>query len=72
MSYVGEVIAKGICDYYGVKIIDERVPEKENNAPSVDEALYVVKAGAFKEKANADARVKALNKAGFEAYVQKE
>lgn len=69
---IGEAIAKGICDYYGVKIIDERVPEKENNAPSVDEALYVVKAGAFKEKVNADARVKALNKAGFEAYVQKE
>ena len=71
-SAIGEAIAKGICDYYGVNIIDEGVPEKENNAPSEDGTLYVVRAGAFKDKANADRRVSDLKKAGFEAYVKKE
>lgn len=71
-SAIGEAIAKGICDYYGVKIIDEGVPEKENNVPSEDGTLYVVRAGAFKDKANADRRVSDLKKAGFEAYVKKE
>ncbi len=69
---IGEAIAKGICDYYGVKIIDEDASEKENNAPSDDGTLYVVRAGAFNEKVNADERVSALRKAGFEAYVKKE
>ena len=41
-------------------------PEKENNAPSKDETLYVVRAGAFKEKANADKRVSDLKNAGNE------
>lgn len=68
---IGEAIAKGICDYYGVKLVAE-TPKKENNAPSEDGTLYVVRAGAFKDKANADNRVKALKKAGFEAYVKKE
>ena len=69
---IGEAIAKGVCDYYGVKIIDEKAPEKENNAPSKDETLYVVRAGAFKDEANAKKRVGDLIEAGFEAYVKKE
>ena len=48
------------------------MPEKENNAPSEDGTLYVVRAGAFKEKTNADKRVSDLKNAGFEAYVKKE
>ncbi len=71
-SAIGEAIAKGICDYYGVKIIGADAPGKENNAPSTDGTLYVVRTGAFKEKANAEKRVKELQKAGFEAYVNKE
>ncbi len=69
---IGEAIAKGICDYYGVKIMGEGVPEKENNAPSTDETLYVVKAGAFKNEANARKRVNDLRNAGFDAYIKKE
>lgn len=68
---IGEAIAKGICDYYGVKLVAE-TPKKESNTTSTDGTLYVVRAGAFKDKANADERVKALKKAGFEAYVKKE
>lgn len=68
---IGEAIAKGICDYYGVKLVAE-TPKKESNTTSTDGTLYVVRAGAFKDKANADNRVKALKKAGFEAYVKKE
>ncbi len=69
---IGEAIAKGICDYYGVKLIEEKKPAKENSAPSDDGTLYVVRAGAFKVKANAEKRVADLKKAGFEAYIKKE
>lgn len=69
---IGEAIAKGVCDYYGVKIIEGKEPAKENNAPSDDGTLYVVRAGAFKVKDNAEKRVAALKKAGFEAYIKKE
>ena len=69
---IGEAIARGICDYYGVKIAEEKAPEKENNAPSQDGTLYVVRCGAFKERANADKRVSDLKKAGFDAYIKKE
>ncbi|MBO5895795.1 MAG: N-acetylmuramoyl-L-alanine amidase [Clostridia bacterium] len=71
-SAIGEAIARGICDYYGVKITEEKAPEKENNAPAKDGTLYVVRCGAFKEKANAEKRVSDLKKAGFEAYIKKE
>ena len=68
---IGEAIAKGICKYYGVALPTE-TPKKENNTSSSDGALYVVRAGAFKDKANADKRVADLKKAGFDAYVKKE
>lgn len=69
---IGEAIAKGICDYYGVKIPDYKQPETENKTPSNDDTMYIVKAGAFKERVNADKRVRELEKAGFEAYVSVE
>jgi N-acetylmuramoyl-L-alanine amidase len=69
---IGEAIAKGICDYYGVKIPDNKQPETENKTPSNDDTMYIVKAGAFKARVNADERVRELEKAGFEAYVSVE
>lgn len=61
---IGEAIAKGVCDYYGVDFA-----EKENNAPSEDKALYTVQVGAFSSKKNADNYVEKLKKAGFDAFV---
>ncbi len=64
---IGEAIAKGVCDYYGVKIM----PQK-NNAPSSEKALYVVQTGAFSVKKNAENHLKALKKAGFEGFIIKK
>ena len=67
---IGEAIAKGICDYYGVST-EEKTEAEKNNASSKDEALYIVQAGAFSKKANAEDYVKKLKKAGFEAIIVK-
>ncbi len=63
---IGEAIAKGICDYYGVKIKEEN----KNNAPSDDGTLYAVQVGAFSEKANAQSLLEKLEKAGFDGYIK--
>lgn len=62
---IGEAIAKGICDYYGVSV----EAEKENNAPSQDGTLYTVQVGAFKSKKNAENYIEKLKKAGFTGFV---
>ena len=65
---IGEAIAKGVCDYYGVKVSEEN----KNNASSEDETLYVVQAGAFKDKKNAQKLQSELKKAGFEGFIAKK
>ncbi|MBE6795848.1 MAG: hypothetical protein E7533_04620 [Ruminococcaceae bacterium] len=67
VKQIGEAIAMGVCDYYGVDFT-----EKENNAPSGDGTLYSVQVGAFSSKKNADNYVKKLKKAGFDGYVVKK
>ena len=68
------VIAKGICDYYGVNTEDEidRPSEKENNASSKDETLYSVQVGAFKNKKNAQTYIEKLKKSGFDGVIVKK
>lgn len=66
---IGEAIAKGICDYYGVKTENKKTSTKENNASSENEALYSVQVGAFRSKKNAESYVKQLKKAGFAGFV---
>lgn len=67
---IGEAIAKGICDYYGISVGDDSVSaNKENNAPSEDETLYRVQVGAFRVKENAENYVKQLKKAGFDGFI---
>ena len=71
---IGEAIAKGICDYYGVNTEDEidRPSEKENNASSKDETLYSVQVGAFKNKKNAQTYIEKLKKSGFDGVIVKK
>ena len=64
---IGEAIAKGVCNYYGVSF-----PKEKNNAPQESGTLYTVQTGAFKEKANAQKHLAALKKAGFEGFVVKK
>lgn len=51
---IGEAIAKGVCNYYGVKYV----------APKA-KTIYRVQVGAFSVKANAENQVKKLKAAGY-------
>lgn len=58
---IGEAIAKGICDYYGVAIKPEVF--------ATDDKIYRVQAGAFKDLNNAKALQSKLKAAGFDAII---
>ena len=70
---IGEAIAKGICDYYGISTKENKTEaEKENNASPKDETLYSVQVGSFHSKKNAEEYIKKLNKVGFEGIIIKK
>lgn len=80
---IGEAIALGICDYYGVKPAvnakKDTAAEKKSGADNKTAAasasqktLYTVQCGAFSQKKNAEAYVKKLKAAGFDAFVVKK
>lgn len=56
---IGESIARGICDYYGI------TPKEEPNV------LYRVQVGAFSNRTNAETMMKKLQKAGFTGFIVK-
>ncbi len=62
---IGEAIAKGICDYYGVGF-----PEGEKtNASAEAKTLYTVQTGAFSSRDNARSHLDKLKKAGFTGFI---
>lgn len=65
---IGDAIARGICNYFGVAYVPETPPETPVD-PSHD-ALYRVQAGAFSKKENAEALVAQLKAAGFDAIIK--
>ena len=70
---IGEAIAKGICDYYGISTEEKKTEtKKENNASSKDETLYSVQVGSFSVKKNAENYLKQLKQAGFDGVVVKK
>ena len=60
---IGETIAKGICDYYGVNTEDDKEAEEK------EKTLYTVQVGAFTNKNNAIKYSEKLKNAGFDAIV---
>lgn len=60
---VGEAIARGILQTLGVKYTE--------NSTTGASALYRVQCGAYSKRANAEAQVKKLKKAGFSAVITK-
>lgn len=64
---IGEAIAKGICDYYGIEIKTTEKP-KTTETTNTDK-LYRVQVGAFKDVNNAKALQQKLKTAGFEAII---
>jgi N-acetylmuramoyl-L-alanine amidase len=61
---IGEAICKGVCNHYGVAYKAEEAPKKETGK------LYRVQVGAYSEKANAEAMLAKLKKAGFEGFIK--
>ena len=60
---IGETIAKGICDYYGVNTVEEKTTSENKKT------LYTVQVGAFSNKANAIKYADKLKQSGFDAIV---
>lgn len=63
---IGEAICKGVCNHYGVTYKEKETPKKETGK------LYRVQVGAYSVKANADAMLAKLKKAGFEGFIKED
>ena len=72
ITAIGEAIAKGMCEYFNVtyKAPSTTPATPEKPAASESKKLYYVQTGAFSNKANADAMVAKLKKAGFDAIIK--
>ena len=62
---IGETIARGICDYFGVAF---KEPVKAETAAS--DKLYRVQVGAFSKRENAEKLLAKLKAAGFEGFIR--
>lgn len=63
---IGETICKGVCNHYGVTYKAEVVETK----PETKNTMYRVQVGAYSVKANAEAMLDKLKKAGFDGYIK--
>ncbi len=67
---IGEAIAQGICDYFGVTYKAPEQPKPaEPETPATDN-LYRVQVGAFAVRENAEKMLQRLKAAGFEGYIR--
>ena len=63
---IGEAIAKGICNYFGITYKSPVAPTpKPTNG-----VMYQVVTGSFSVKANAEKRVAELKAKGFDSFIQ--
>lgn len=66
---IGEAIAEGICRYFGVDFIPPAAEKEEEQAGQ----LFRVQVGAYRDRANAEAMLKKVQKAGFSgAFIRAE
>ena len=67
---IGEAIARGICDYFGVTFQETEQPKPvEPEKPATDK-LYRVQVGAFAVRENAERMLRRLKDAGFEGFIR--
>ena len=67
---IGETIARGICDYFGVTFKEKEQPKPvEPEKPATDK-LYRVQVGAFAVRENAEKILQRLKDAGFEGFIR--
>ena len=64
---IGETIARGICDYFGVTFKEKEQPKP---AQPTGDKLYRVQVGAFAVRENAEKMLKRLTDAGFAGYIR--
>lgn len=62
---IGETIARGICDYFGVTF-----KEPEQPKPTTTDKLYRVQVGAFSVRENAERMLARLKAAGFDGFIR--
>lgn len=67
---IGEAIAHGICDYFGVAYKAAEQPKPARPEQPAEQKLYRVQVGAFAIRANAEKMVQRLKGAGFEGYIR--
>ena len=68
ITAIGEAIAKGLCNYYGVKY-KAAATETPAKPTTTAKKLYRVQVGAFEKKSNAEAMKEKLKKAGYDAFI---
>ena len=61
---IGEAIAEGICNHYGIKFIAPAVEQESD-------VIYRVQVGAFRNRENADNMLETLKKASFDGFIVK-
>ena len=61
---IGETIARGICDYFGVTF-----KEPEQPKPSEGATIYRVQVGAYTKKENAENMLAKLKKDGYSGFI---
>ena len=67
---IGEAIARGICDYFGVTYKAPEQPKPAQPAKTAEGKLYRVQVGAFAVRANAERMLAKLKAAGFDGFVR--
>lgn len=65
---IGEAIAHGICDYFGVTFKEPEQPKPAK--PVTTDTLYRVQVGAFAVRENAEKMLARLKEAGFEGFIR--
>lgn len=65
VNLIGETIAQGICEYFGVAYKPPVTDSKEG-------VLYKVQVGAFAIRSNAEKMLTRLKAAGFDGYIKEE
>ena len=61
---IGEAIARGICDYFGVAF-----KEPEQPKPAAGATIYRVQVGAYTKKENAENMLAKLKKDGYSGFI---
>lgn len=65
-TLIGETIAHGICDYFGVKFVE---PETVKTDDTPSNVIYRVQVGAYSVRANAERMLDTLKKAGIDGFI---